>query len=73
MLYVCIIYIIIINLIKPSKVIPGYKEIIDIIYKHLTSLNEAIKYNKFIKPYYYKLMSKVINFINPSKITEDQL
>lgn len=59
LLYVCVIYIIIIiNLIKPSKVIPGYKEIIEIIYKPLTTLDEAIKYNKFMKESYDKLMFK---------------
>lgn len=74
LLYICIIYIIVIkNLLKTSKEIPGMTEVLNIIYKPLTILDHAIKYNKFIKSYYYNFMLKLVNVVEKSKINNNEL
>jgi hypothetical protein len=74
LLYICIIYIIIIkNLLKTSKEIPGMSEFVNIIYKPLITLDHAIKYNKFIKSYYYNFMLKLVNVVEKSKINNNEL
>ena len=69
LIYICIIYIIVIkNLIKPVDINESLAElskfISDIIYKPLKTLDHLIKYNKYVKPYYYKIMFKFLNYID---------
>src|ERR1700744_3487728 len=64
LLYIIFIYIVIIkDLIKPSKNnITGIKEIINLIYTPLTTLDHTIKYNKYMKAKYNTLIDKFICF-----------
>lgn len=67
LLYICFIYSFTIkNLIKPSETTPYHEIIIfftNIIYKPLITLDHLIKYNTFIKPYYYRIMFTLSIFI----------
>ena len=67
LLYICCIYIYIIkNLIKESKsdILPSQitKSLIDFIWKPLTILDHAIKYNKYTKNRYYSLVRWFIDY-----------
>ena len=78
LLYLCIIYINIIkNLYKPSEIDPVVnsviKEIITIVYKPLTTLDHMIKYNKYVKRHYYKIMFKFANFVVLENMTDNKI
>lgn len=63
--YISLIYLYAVkNLIKPSTSSLDLKEIVNLIFKPLTTLDHAIKYNKFVKPYYYKIMFKLTIFMD---------
>jgi hypothetical protein len=65
LLYLCGVYLFIIkNFLKPGKPIPGSEDFITLIYKPLKTLDHAIKYNKYVKGYYYKYMKKFAIFID---------
>ena len=64
LLYICIIYLYVIkNLIKPKTNNP-FSNIINILYKPLTVLDNFIKYNKYIRVYYYKSMIYFIKHLD---------
>nr|NP_062850.1 hypothetical protein PhpooMp05 [Physarum polycephalum]BAB08084.1 unnamed protein product [Physarum polycephalum] len=75
LIYICCIYIYSIkNILKASG--DNYlnlKDIIEILYAPLKTIDHAIKYNKYIKPYYYKFVSKFYNFTETKNINDDQI
>lgn len=75
LLYICFIYFYVIkNLIKPKEANPFIKEIINIIYKPLITLDHFFKYNKKIKVYYYKFMiNLIVKYLDISKITDNSI
>lgn len=60
LIYICCIYLFVVkNLIRPRPTsIPMLNEFSEYIFKPLTTLDHLIKYNFFIKPYYYNFMKK---------------
>jgi hypothetical protein len=62
--YICCIYLYVIKTILiPKKESLVFTEILDIIYKPLKTLDHTIKYNKYIKIYYYKICFNILTFI----------
>lgn len=71
LIYICCIYMYIIkNLVKPRK-ITAFTQIITIsleyLFKPLITLDHAIKYNRFIKDKYHKMMLIIIYTIHTLK------
>lgn len=62
LLYICCIYIYAIkNLIKENKGI-NFHQFVNFIWKPLTTLDHAIKYNKYCKTYSYNVMLYIIEY-----------
>jgi hypothetical protein len=63
--YISFIYLYAVkNLVKPSTSGLDLTELVNLIFKPLTTLDHAIKYNQFVKPYYYKIMFKLAIFMD---------
>jgi len=74
LLYICFIYLYVIkNLIKPKATNPFINDIINILYKPLITLDHFIKYNKKIKPYYYKFMIKMVKYLDLNELDNKKL
>lgn len=74
LLYICFIYISVIkNLIKPKQANSFITNIINILYKPLTTLDHFIKYNKYIRTYYYKFMIGFIKYLDISNLKDNRI
>lgn len=61
LIYICCIYLYVVkNLLMPKEANPVIKHFVDFIFKPLTNLDKAIKYNKYVKDYYHRVMVKFV-------------
>ena len=63
LLYICCIYLYVIkSLLKPKETDPIIILLLDYLYKPFTTLDRSIKYNKYTKVYYHKVILLFIKF-----------
>ena len=65
LLYICCIYLYVVkNLVKPKEGNIILLELSNLLFKPLSMLDHALKYNKYIKPYYDKTMFRLVAFLD---------
>jgi hypothetical protein len=73
LIYICIIYFYIVyKLIRPNKVNESIKLIIELLFTPLLAFDKFIKENKYIQPYYLKIVGKTTIFIQSYKLVSQQ-